>query len=88
MVDNWGHFGGLVGGAAAAYYFGPRLYLLELPTGGSTIADRPIFRLPPSMEAIPYKVNEGYQRITRRIQVNQHKFDLPNKPWRMPQSNY
>ena len=34
MVDNWGHLGGAIGGAAMAYYFGPRLFLAELPGGG------------------------------------------------------
>jgi len=32
--------GGLIGGGAAAYYFGPRLRLLELPEGGRLLVDR------------------------------------------------
>ena len=33
MQDNWGHLGGMLGGAAAAYWFGPRLYLMDSPQG-------------------------------------------------------
>lgn len=42
MVDNAGHLGGLVGGAAAAYLIGPRLR--RTPAG--RIVDEPIIRLP------------------------------------------
>ena len=41
MVDNWGHLGGLAGGAAASYYFGPRLFLMDLPEGGRCLVDKP-----------------------------------------------
>ena len=40
MIDNWGHLGGLVGGGAAAYYFGPRLHLMNIPEGGRLLVDR------------------------------------------------
>jgi hypothetical protein len=82
MVDNWGHLGGAIGGAAMAYYFGPRLYLAELPNGGRTIIDRPILRLPRSIEALPERTGNTFTRMIRRMQVWRYKSDLPTKPWR------
>ena len=82
MVDNWGHLGGAIGGAAMAYYFGPRLYLAELPEGGQTIVDRPILRMPRSIEAIPERFSNGIKRATLRLQIWRHKSALPDKPWR------
>lgn len=82
MVDNWGHLGGAIGGAAMAYYFGPRLYLAELPDGGRTVVDRPILRLPRSIESIPERVSNGITRMTRRLQIWRYKAELPDKPWR------
>ena len=86
MIDNWGHLGGAIGGAAMAYYFGPRLYLVELPDGGRTIVDKPVLRLPRPIESIPEKVSNRLTRITRRMQVWRYKSDLPEKPWR-PKNN-
>lgn len=34
-IDNWGHFGGLVGGALVAYLFGPRLKVIKTSSSGS-----------------------------------------------------
>lgn len=82
MVDNWGHLGGAIGGAAMAYYFGPRLYLAELPDGGRTVVDRPILRLPRIIESFPERVSNRFDRMMRRLQIWQHKVDLPDKPWR------
>jgi len=83
MVDNWGHIGGAIGGAAMSYYFGPRLYYAELPGGiGKVVVDKPIVRLPPSIESIPRKMNEEISRLTRRIQIWQY-FTIPDKPWRL-----
>mmetsp|Transcript_22768 Transcript_22768/g.25411 ORF Transcript_22768/g.25411 Transcript_22768/m.25411 type:complete len:384 (+) Transcript_22768:154-1305(+) len=83
MVDNWGHIGGAIGGAAMSYYFGPRLYYAELPGGiGKVIVDKPIARLPLSIESIPRKMNEEISRLTRRIQIWQY-FTIPDKPWRL-----
>eukprot|EP00980_Cylindrotheca_fusiformis_P022323 scaffold9191_cov114-Cylindrotheca_fusiformis.AAC.18 len=82
MVDNWGHLGGAIGGAAMAYYFGPRLYLAELPEGGRTIVDRPIVRLPRSIEALPERITNTMTRMARRMQIWRFKSDLPAKPWR------
>ena len=82
VIDNWAHLGGALGGAAMAYVFGPRLYLAEFPGGGRVVVDRPIVRLPRSLEALPGRVGHGFQRIARRMQVGRYTFDLPDKPWR------
>lgn len=82
MVDNWGHLGGAIGGAAMAYYFGPRLYHAELPGGGFTIVDRPIVRLPKAIESMPERISDTLTRITRRMRILGYKADSPSKPWR------
>ncbi|CAB9516900.1 RHOMBOID-like protein 10, chloroplastic [Seminavis robusta] len=84
MIDNWAHLGGLVGGGAAAYYFGPRLYLLELPEGGRFLVDKPVVRFPREIESIPEKVAKRFRRMTRRMQVNERVHDMTDKPWRKP----
>jgi membrane associated rhomboid family serine protease len=93
MVDNWGHLGGALGGAAMAYYFGPRLYLAETLDGGRIIVDRPILRLPRSIESIPEKISTRTTRMFRRMQIWRYTADLPEKPWRpkggsSPKINY
>jgi Rhomboid family len=85
VVDNWGHFGGLLGGAAMAYYFGPRLYLAEFPSGGRIAVDRPIVRLPRHIESIPENVSDQIKRITRRMKVQAYKADMPARPWQQRQ---
>ena len=87
MVDNWGHLGGAIGGAAMAYYFGPRLYMVELPDGGRTIVDRPVLRLPRAIESIPERFTNGVTRATRRLKIWRVKAELPDKPWR-PKDTY
>jgi len=82
MVDNWAHLGGAIGGAAMAYYFGPRLYLAELPGGGNTVVDRPMLRLPRYIEAVPERVSNAITRMSRRLKIWRYKVELPNKPWR------
>eukprot|EP00536_Pseudo-nitzschia_multiseries_P007026 jgi/Psemu1/194424/e_gw1.157.104.1 len=85
MVDNWGHIGGAIGGAAMAWYFGPRLYIAEvpLPEGvGRVIVDKPLWRLPYVLESIPTNLSKGTARLTRRMKVWAHIADLPDKPWR------
>lgn len=86
MVDNWGHIGGAIGGAAMSWYFGPRLYIAELPIPDvgirQVIVDKPIVRLPSSIESMPAKVSKGVGRITRRIKIWGYVVDLPDKPWR------
>jgi uridine nucleosidase len=82
MVDNWGHLGGAIGGAAMAYYFGPRLFLAKLPDeGGQVIVDKPILRLPPAIEHIPKNIDNGISRMVRRMQIWRFKDDLRGKPW-------
>jgi len=82
MIDNWAHLGGAIGGAAVAWYFGPRLYLSELPDGGRILIDRPVLRLPRAVESIPERVSDRFARISRRMRVERYKLDMPEKPWR------
>jgi membrane associated rhomboid family serine protease len=87
MVDNWAHIGGALGGAIFTYYFGPRLYLAELPDGTRTLVDDPILKLPRSLEAIPERFGDRLAKMKRRLQVNRFVDDLPERPWR-PRQNY
>jgi membrane associated rhomboid family serine protease len=83
VIDNWAHLGGALGGAAMAYYFGPRLYVCDdLEAGERLLIDRPMIRLPRVLEAVPEKVGTRMQRIARRMQVTRYKADLPDTPWR------
>ena len=70
-----------------SYYFGPRLYIAELPGGvGRVIVDKPIARLPPTIESIPRNINKAIARLIRRMQIWRYTADLPNKPWRSKQN--
>ena len=84
--DNWGHIGGALGGAAMSWYFGPRLYMVDLPIPDvgvqQVIVDKPIVRLPASIESIPTKINKGVGRVTRRMKIWGYLADLTDKPWR------
>jgi len=87
MVDNWGHICGALGGAAMAWYFGPRLYIAELPipdvsTTTKVLVDKPIVRLPSSVESLPTKISKGGGRLLRRMKIWGYVADLPDKPWR------
>lgn len=88
MVDNWSHLGGALGGAAAAYLFGPRLVVRGAPNGALTIVDKPILRLPRSLEAIPEKIGDRFRFMRRRMQVESFKSDMPEKPWRKTRQDY
>jgi hypothetical protein len=88
MVDNWSHLGGALGGAAAAYLFGPRLMVRAGPNGTLTIFDHPMLRLPRSIEAIPEKISDRFRFMKRRMQVESFKSDLPEKPWRKKRQDY
>ena len=69
-----------------SWYFGPRLYLAELPGGvGRVIVDKPIVRLPSSIESIPTNVSKEVARLTRRIKIAGYMADLSDKPWRSKQ---
>lgn len=83
VIDNWAHLGGALGGAAMAYWFGPRLYVSEAPLGGGRILiDRPMIRLPRYIESMPEQVGKGWQRLARRMRVERYLADLPDTPWR------
>jgi membrane associated rhomboid family serine protease len=43
-IDNWGHFGGFLGGAAVAYLVGPNLVPMR-SMGGTYLVDRPLLPL-------------------------------------------
>lgn len=100
VIDNWAHIGGAVGGAAMAYYFGPRLYLSESQeTGGRLLIDKPMYRLPRYIESIPEQVGTKFQRMARQITRASHRFKRmdsaappDSRPWRENQeqrsSNY
>jgi len=88
MIDNWAHLGGALGGASMAHFFGPRLYLTELPSGGRLLIDRPILRLPRSIESIPEKVTRQCQRVFGMMHVGRVQSDTSEKPWRGPSRNY
>jgi membrane associated rhomboid family serine protease len=81
MVDNWAHAGGAIGGAAMAYYFGPRLYLVDMPDGGRAVVDRPIVRLPRYLESIP----ENTSILMRRMQIWRFYADMP---WRSKKQGF
>lgn len=81
-IDNWGHIGGALGGACIAYYFGPRLYETELPTGARALVDRPILRLPRSIEQIPDHLSNLATRMSKRIRGGKPG-ETP--PWQQPQ---
>ncbi|EEC47133.1 predicted protein [Phaeodactylum tricornutum CCAP 1055/1] len=87
VIDNWAHLGGALGGAAMGYYFGPRLYLVELPEGGRIVMDRPIARLPRNIESIPGNLAGQIKRITRRMQVERYKTEMPTRPWQQRQQH-
>ena len=81
-IDNWAHIGGGIGGLAMATTFGPKLYLLGLPSGGRILVDKPAVRLPPSIEQIPGKVGKRLRRSRRRMQMNRYQSELKATPWR------
>lgn len=43
-IDNWGHLGGLAGGALFAYLAGPRLLPVRGPNGRTVLADVPLIK--------------------------------------------
>mmetsp|Transcript_14209 Transcript_14209/g.20300 ORF Transcript_14209/g.20300 Transcript_14209/m.20300 type:complete len:404 (-) Transcript_14209:13-1224(-) len=81
-IDNWGHIGGAIGGAAMATTFGPKLHLLILPNGGRMVVDKPLLRLPRSIESIPERMSKRLRIAKLRMQMNSYQSDLSVKPWR------
>jgi|UniRef100_A0A7S2UKK0 hypothetical protein len=69
MIDNWGHIGGALGGAAMAYVFGPRIMVAQLPSGQRIMVDKPIARLPRPIEAIPETIGNGINRLTKGLHI-------------------
>jgi membrane associated rhomboid family serine protease len=82
MIDNWAHLGGALGGAAMAYYIGPRLYMTHVPEAGQAVVDIPLFRLPRNIESIPARVGVTSTRMLRRLRIQGYQADLPATPWR------
>ena len=62
-IDNMGHLGGLLGGAACSFLFGPRL--LANPYTG-TVVDRPLLQLPGSGSGRRGRYGSGRGRRARR----------------------
>ena len=62
MIDNFGHLGGLMGGAAAAYVVGPRLR--RTPHG--LVVDEPLVRLPATAATRTAMPTAGAARPRRR----------------------
>jgi len=63
VVDNWGHIGGALGGAAMAYIFGPRLYLMSTPMDRKLLVDKPLIEFDYS----PGQAKSKFQRWKRKI---------------------
>jgi membrane associated rhomboid family serine protease len=74
QIDQWAHLGGAIGGATISYLFGPRLYILDTTGAGLSISspsklvvDRPIARVPKSIELIPKQINDNYTQVSKQI---------------------
>lgn len=72
-IDQWAHAGGFLGGAMAAYFLGPKLYMIDpatIPISSSSplqyrtqqriIVDKPIIRLPTI--TIPNTIQKAYSK--------------------------
>jgi len=75
VIDNWAHIGGCLGGALAAYAFGPRLFLARTPSG-SLLVDSPLIQIPEFIRNIPRTYKEKYQRVKQRLQYERYSRDL------------
>lgn len=83
-IDQWAHLGGAVAGAGMAYFFGPRLYLVDVPNGsGSILVDKPIVRAPVYVEKVPEVVGKIWQRLSGAVdrQLSRVFFPTGSKPW-------
>lgn len=79
-IDNWGHFGGALGGAAAAYAFGPRLFVTTSAFSGRRIlVDKPILRVPKHLESLPETLLVQLQRLKRKLQVDRFTAGLSSR---------
>ena len=86
MIDNWGHAGGFVGGAAMAATFGPKLLVLGYPDGRRVLVDKPMLRVPLQYEAIASKVR---QKFTAKLLPGHLRFqsDFEASPLVKPSSS-
>jgi len=71
-IDNWGHIGGLMGGAYMAIAFGPKLYVAAFPDGSRMLVDKPLVTLPKNIKSLPQKLGEGIHRAKVRMQVDRY----------------
>jgi len=82
VIDNWAHIGGCVGGALAAYTFGPRLFLVRTAQG-TTLVDSPLIQIPRFIQNIPRVISNNYRQIKRQLQFEVYSKDLSRRPnWR------
>lgn len=78
-IDNWGHLGGMIGGAAIAYWTGPRLFLCnDSPTGRRLFIDRPFIRAPAYFEAAATWCGKNFENLTSRLGGG---LSFGNRPW-------
>jgi membrane associated rhomboid family serine protease len=83
-IDNWGHFGGAIGGAAAAYAIGPRLYVSQsMYNGRKILVDKPLVRVPKYVESLPQRIGVQLQRFKRKLQIDKVTLHLSqrSKSW-------
>lgn len=87
-VDNWGHVGGAIGGAAVSYYFGPRLRLMETAAAVDddnsdesaahsyrrqrVLVDQPMVRLPDLFSKDDDADARRLKRLRRRVRTEGH----------------
>jgi membrane associated rhomboid family serine protease len=88
MVDQWGHVGGAIGGAAVAHFLGPRLYMSQYEHY-NCIVDRPPIRIPQWIESIPQRLSQPWIQLTQRLStlpimssMKSMPFFANDKPWR------
>mmetsp|Transcript_9420 Transcript_9420/g.13990 ORF Transcript_9420/g.13990 Transcript_9420/m.13990 type:complete len:370 (+) Transcript_9420:39-1148(+) len=82
MIDNWGHFGGTLGGMAASYVLGPRLYKMDLPSGnGSILVNIPLVQVPQhiydQLNELPCHIKLKVNQIKRKMHLEHHFYALP-----------
>lgn len=82
MIDNWGHLGGTLGGMAASYVLGPRLYKMDLPSGnGTVLVNKPLVQLPQhindQLNELPGHLKLKVNQIKRKLHLESHFYALP-----------
>ena len=81
MIDNWGHGGGLIGGAAMAAAIGPRLRMLNFSDGRPPmVVDQPRFRLPKAYEELGRKISATFS-APGKLPGQTIQSDLGANPW-------